>query len=180
MDEIPEEPYPEKEDEEVVKRAKEFEKLLTDELEEYEKTEEDLETLLRKDHELCEETMDLWSFLTLTLAAKEGGEVSEETIETVYLSLVDKYAELSKIFHPLSEMGMDRLWAALSIAERYEKEYRPLLTQVTANNVEKFGRLLKAWLPLCLTTIWQRIRNRSFSQAAFCQRILRRSRSCGP
>ena len=142
LDEIPEEAYPEKEDEEVVKRAKEMETLLTEEVEEYERTEEDLETLLRKDHVLCKETMELWSFLTLSLAAKEDGEVSEETIETVYLSLVDKYAELSKIFHPLSEMGMDRLWAALSIAEKYEKEYRPLLTQVTANNVEKFGSLL--------------------------------------
>ena len=142
MDEIPEGPYPDNEDEEIVKRAEEFEKLLTDELEEYGKTEEDLETLLRRDHKLCEETMDLWSFLTLTLAAKEDGEVGEDTIETVYLSLVDKYAELSKTFHPLSEMGMDRLWAALSIGEKYEKEYRPLLTQVTANNVEKFENLL--------------------------------------
>ncbi len=53
--------------------------------------------------------------------SKEDKDEDRETLEIAYLNVIDKCAQLSKTFHPLSEMGKDRLWNALNITEQYEK-----------------------------------------------------------
>ncbi len=142
LEEEPKEGVPGDFDEETLKRAGEFEKIMTEEIEEYEASAGDFETLLKEDHALLEELADASSLLILAELAMEKDDMDLETLETAYLNVIDKGIELSKTYHPLSELGKDRLWMALSFTEQYGEKYRPLLTQVTKNNAEKFAQFL--------------------------------------
>jgi GNAT superfamily N-acetyltransferase len=129
-------------DPQTVSQAKEFEKIMLEEIEDYEATAGDFETLLGEDHELLETLADELSLLAIAEASKEDSDEYKETLEIAYLNVIDKCAQLSKTYHPLSEMGMDRLGIALSISDSYEGAYRPLMTQVTEENIDRFASFL--------------------------------------
>ena len=101
-------------DPQTLSQVKEFEKIMTEELEEYDASAGDFETLLTEDHELLEELVDECSLLAIAEAVKQSEETEQETLEIAYLNVINKLAQFSKTFHPLSEMGIERLWAAHS------------------------------------------------------------------
>ncbi len=125
--------YPEDVDEDTLATAQKFEKAITEAVEEYESTAGDFETLLKEDHELLEELADEGSLLVLAELMKEEGTIDQEAVETAYLNVIDKCVQLSKTYHPLSEMGIDRLKSANLFSEHYERTYRPISTAGTAS-----------------------------------------------
>ncbi len=115
---------------------------MMEKIEEYQATAGDFETLLNEDHELLETLADEFSLLAIAEASKEDSDEYREMLETAYLNVIDKSAQLSKTYHPFSEMGMDRLKIALSITDTYEDNYRLLMTQVNEENIDRFASFL--------------------------------------
>ncbi len=77
--------------------------------------------------------MDMAAIVGLVDAAAEPEEGDSEgivladvidTVEAAYLNVIDKALQLTKVFHPLSEMGKDRLAVALRYSDQYEEKYR--------------------------------------------------------
>ncbi len=73
-------------DPQTVSQAKEFEKIMKAELEEYEATAGDFETLLNEDHELLETLADELSLLAIAEASKEELKIMKMMIKTKILS----------------------------------------------------------------------------------------------
>ena len=67
---------------------------MTEELEEYDASAGDFETLLTEDHELLEELVDDCSLLAIAEAVKQSEETEQETLEIAYLNVIDKLAQL--------------------------------------------------------------------------------------
>ena len=124
----------------VREQAERLEELLGDILRDYDEAENDINFLLEQDQELLEEFVDMTAMLSLMEVSEEMNDVN--AVEDACLNLIDKAFQLSKIIHPLSEMGKNRLAAGLYYSDLFEKKYRPLLTRVTKNNIAKFRPLL--------------------------------------
>ena len=127
-------------DEKALKLAKEltadFQEIMKAYEEDYDNS---IMALLTEDDYLLEELTDKLALVNLM---ELDNETDLEESEKVYLSLMDTCFESAKILDPMTGFGRDRLEAGLGILESFEKEYWPLITRITPDNVEAFYNLI--------------------------------------
>ena len=65
-----------------------------------------------------------------------------EMVEHAYLKTIDSLIRLAKVIHPISGFGLERLESAYELIDTFQEVYHPLLTFVTADNIDSFANLL--------------------------------------
>ncbi len=104
--------------------------------------ENDLDNILMDDDYLLEELTDKTAALNILWGGADSGMVSEEKVESAYLSLIDTLFELSKAVNPIAGFGRDRLLAGLSLLDYFEENRWPVSTAITAGNADRFRQFI--------------------------------------
>lgn len=110
----------------------------------------DLLGRLAYDDELQDECLMNLSMLSLLEMARnpeDGSDIPDEArddemYENAYLKVIDSLIRMAKVMDPLGGFGKVRLKSALEICDDFSEKYWPLVTRVTAENIEAFSELL--------------------------------------
>ena len=110
-------------------------------LEDVENNDSELLNVLLDDDYLLEELVDKLALVSMT-EQLDGGEITAEAREKVYLAFLDTYFELSKTLNSLGGFAKGRLQAALDLLDDFENRFFPLTTKIDADNAEAFKELI--------------------------------------